>query len=93
MVQYQHWRYIHPWERIERGDSEQHVLETDGTPRPCPLRAQRREHMGVSAQDRGLSCRVGEAVSVILFSITGEEYRIGFDSSGRAVSKFHITSP
>ena len=29
----------------------------------------------------------------IPFSITGEEYGIGFDSSGRAVSKFHITSP
>ena len=27
------------------------------------------------------------------FSFTGEEYGIGFDSSGHAVSKFHITSP
>jgi len=39
-----------------------------------------------------------DAVSVkefryVPFSIAGEEYSIGFDASGRAVSKFHITSP
>ena len=32
MVQYQDWRYIHPWERIERGDTEQHVLQVMGRP-------------------------------------------------------------
>jgi hypothetical protein len=26
MVQYQDWRYIHPWERVARGDTEEHVV-------------------------------------------------------------------
>ena len=93
MVQYQDWRYIHPWERIERGDSEQHVLETMGRPDRVLF-----EHSAESTWESAHKIEDYHAESVkqfryIPFSITGEEYGIGFDSSGRAVSKFHITSP
>jgi len=93
MVQYQDWRYIHPWERIERGDTEQHVLQVMGRPNRVLF-----EHSDKGSWESGHKIDWYDAESLkqfryIPFSITGEEYGIGFDSSGRAVSKFHITSP
>jgi hypothetical protein len=92
-VQYQDWRYIHPWERIERGDTEEHILKVMGRPDRVVF-----EHSTYAPWETADKIEDYQAESVkqfryIPFSITGEEYGIGFDSSGHAVSKFHITSP
>jgi len=92
-VQYDDWRYIHPWERIKRGDAEQHVLQVMGRPTRILF-----EHADKASWESEHKIDWYDAESVkqfryVPFSITGEEYGIGFDSSGRAVSKFHITSP
>ena len=92
-VQYQDWRDIHPWERIERGETEQHVLQVVGQPTRVTV-----ERSTYGTWESAHKVEDYEAESVkrfryIPFSITGEEYDIEFDSSGRAVSKFHITSP
>jgi len=92
-VQYDDWRYIHPWERIERGDTEQHVLQVMG--RPSRILFEHADKASWESKDK-IDWYDAESVKqfrYIPFSITGEEYGIGFDSSGRAVSKFHITSP
>jgi hypothetical protein len=93
MVQYQDWRYIHPWERIERGDTEEHVLKIMGRPHRVVF-----EHSTYAPWETAHTIEENHVESVkqfgyIPFSITGEEYRVGFDESGHAVLKFHITSP
>ncbi len=92
-VQYQDWHYIHPWERIERGDTEEHVLQVMGRPDRVMF-----EHSTYGTWESANKVEDYDAESVkqfryIPFSITGEEYGIAFDASGHAVSKFHITSP
>src|SRR5882672_3521026 len=89
MVQYQDWRYIHPWERVARGDAEEHVVALLG-------RSHRviNEHSdkGSWESDKGIEYYDAESVKsfrYVPFSITGEEYEVSFDSSGRVVSKFH----
>lgn len=32
IVQYQDWRYVHPWQRVTRGDSEDRVVTLLGRP-------------------------------------------------------------
>jgi hypothetical protein len=92
-VQYQDWRYIHPWERIQRGDTEEHVLKVMGRPHRVVFE---RSTYAPWESERKVEEYETESVKqfrYVPFSITGEEYGIGFDSSGHAVSKFHITSP
>jgi len=93
MVRYQDWRYINPWESIQHGDTEEHVLKVMGSPHRVIL-----ERSTYAPWETEHKIEENKAESVkqfryIPFSITGEEYGIGFDSSGHAVSKFHITSP
>jgi hypothetical protein len=82
MVQYQDWRYIHPWERIQRGDTEQHVLQVMGRPDRVLF-----EHSDKASWESEHKIDWYDAESVkqfryIPFSITGEEYEVSFDSSG-----------
>ncbi len=93
IVQYQDWRYVHPWQRVARGDSEDRVVTLLG--RPHRVITERTEKVSWESE-RHIDWYDAECVKqfrYIPFSITGEEYGIGFDSSGHAVSKFHITSP
>jgi hypothetical protein len=93
IVQYQDWRYVRPWERVARGDSEEHVVTVLG--RPHRVVTERTEKVSWESEHH-IDWYDAECVKqfrYIPFSITGEEYGIGFDSSGHAVSKFHITSP
>ena len=92
-VAYQDWRYVHPWQRVVRGDSEDRVVALLG--QPHRITAERGYKIAWESE-RTIDWGEGECVKqyhYIPFSITGEEYIIGFDSSGRAVTKFHITSP
>jgi hypothetical protein len=93
IVQYQDWRYVHPWQRVARGDSEDHVVALLG--RPHRVITERTQKVSWESEHH-IDWYDAECVKqfrYIPFSITGEEYGIGFDSSGHAVSKFHITSP
>ena len=92
-VQYQDWRYIHPWERIQRGDTEQHVIELLGAPHRVIVERRTDATWESPQKIDEYDAESVKQYRYIPFSITGEEYGIGFDSSGRAVSKFHITSP
>jgi hypothetical protein len=92
-VQYQDWRYINPWEYIQRGDTEEHVLRVMG--RPDRVIFERGTYAPWESQHKVEEYQIDSVKQFryIPFSFTGEEYGIGFDSSGHAVSKFHITSP
>ena len=87
------WRYIDPWAKIARGDSEEHVLALLGPPhrvvteRTDKVSWESRHHIDYYDAD------CVKRFQYIPFSITGEEYDVGFDSSGHAISKVHITSP
>ncbi len=92
-ARYSDWRYIQPWQKVQRGDSEERVLALLG--RPDRVIA---EHSDKASWEFEHKVDWYDAESVkqfryIPFSITGEEYGISFDSSGHAVSKVHITSP
>jgi hypothetical protein len=92
-VQYQDWHYINPWKRILRGDTEEHVLKVMG--RPDRVIFERSTYAPWESQHKIEEYGV-ESVKQFRytpFSFTGEEYGVGFDASGHAVSKFHITSP
>ena len=89
----QDWRYVHPWQRVSRGDSEERVVALLGRPHRIVF-----EQTDKAAWESEHNIDWYNAESVkryryILLSITGEEYDVAFDSSGRAVSKFHVTSP
>lgn len=93
IVQYQDWRYVRPWQQVARDDSEDHVVALLG--RPHHVTAERTKRVSWESEHH-IDWYDAEAVKeyrYIPFSITGEEYGVGFDSSGHAVSKFHITSP
>ena len=90
---YQDSRYVHPWQRVARGDSEDQVVALLG--QPHKITAERGYKIAWESEHK-INWSDGECVKqyhYIPFSITGEEYLVGFDSSGRAVMKFHITSP
>ena len=92
-VEYQDWRYVHPWERVARGDPEDRVVALLG--RPDRITTDRSDKVAWESGHK-INWSDGECVKqfrYIPFSITGEEYDVGFDSSGHAVSKFHVTSP
>jgi hypothetical protein len=92
-AQYEDWRYIRPWQRVARGDTEDRVVALLGRPHRITM-----EHSDKGSWESGNKIEWFDAESVkhfryIPFSITGEEYEVSFDSSGHVVSKFHITSP
>jgi hypothetical protein len=92
-AQYEDWRYIRPWQRVTRGDTEDHVVALLGRPHRVIL-----EHSNKGSWESENNIEYYDVESVkdfryVPFSITGEEYEVSFDSSGHVVSKFHITSP
>jgi len=93
MVRYQDWRYINPWESIQRGDTEEHVLKVMGRPHRVIFERSTYAPWETEHKIEDYETESVKQFRYIPFSITGEEYGIGFDSSGHAVSKFHITSP
>ncbi len=87
------WRYIRPWQRVARGDSEERVVALLGRPHRV---INEHSDKGSWESDKGIEYYDAESVKsfrYVPFSISGEEYEVSFDSSGRVVSKFHITSP
>jgi hypothetical protein len=92
-AQYEEWRYIRPWERVSRGDTEEHVVALLGRPHRV---INEHSDKGSWESDKGIEYFDAESVKsfrYVPFSITGEEYDVRFDSSGHVVSKYHITSP
>jgi hypothetical protein len=93
IAEYEDWRYVHPWQRVAGGDSEERVVALLGRPHRVVV-----EWSAKASWESEHTIDWYDAESVkeyryVPFSITGEEYGVGFDSSGHAVSKFHITSP
>jgi hypothetical protein len=93
VVEYQDWRYVRPWQQVARGDSEEQVVALLG--RPHRITTERSDKVAWESEHK-IDWSEGESVKqyrYIPFSMTGEQYDVGFDSSGHAISKFHITSP
>jgi hypothetical protein len=87
------WRYVNPWHQVARGDTEDRVVTLVGHPHRVTT-----EPLDKVAWESKHTLDWYEADCVkqfhyVPFSITGEEYDVGFDSSGHVVSKFHVTSP
>jgi hypothetical protein len=93
IVQYQDWRYIRPLEHVARGDTEEHVIALLGQPHRIVVERSTKASWESEHKIDWYDAESVKQFRYVPFSITGEEYGIGFDSSGRAVSKFHITSP
>jgi hypothetical protein len=92
-AQYEDWRYIRPWQRVARGDTEDRVVALLGRPHRIIM-----EHSDKGSWESENKIEWFDAESVkdfryVPLSITGEEYEVSFDSSGCVVSKLHITSP
>jgi hypothetical protein len=90
---YVDWRYIRPWERVARGDTEDRVVALLGRPHRVIMK-----HSDKATWESEKRIEYYDAESVktfryVPFSFTGEEYEVSFDSSGHVISKFHITSP
>src|SRR5260370_38975207 len=93
IAEYQDWRYVRPWQRVVRGDSEDRVVGLLGQPhRVTTLRSDK-----VSWESQhtieGYDAECVKQFRYLPWSITGERYRVGFDPSGHAVSKYHLSSP
>jgi hypothetical protein len=93
MVGYQDWRYINRWERIQRGDTEERILKVMGRPHRVVFERSTYAPWATEHKVQEYEVESVKQFRYVPFSFTGEEYGIGFDSSGHAVSKFHITSP
>ena len=92
-IAYSDWRYERPFNRVLHGDSEDRVVSLLGRPHRIVVE---RFTNAPWESDGKIDWNKAESVKqfrYVPFSITGEEYAIGFDNSGRTVSKFHITSP
>jgi hypothetical protein len=87
------WRYDQPFERVARGDTEEHVIALLGKPHRIATEHQTRLawRSGEHEQQFDGDCVV--QFRYIPWSPTGDEYVIGFDSSKHATSKYEITSP
>lgn len=92
-AQYEDWRYIRPWERVARGDTEDRVPALLG--RPHRIVTERSDKGSWQAEGRieFYDADIAKNFRYVPFSITGEEYEVSFDPSGHVVSKYHITSP
>jgi len=78
------WRYIEPCQKVTRGDSEEHVLASLGRPHRAVIE---RSDKASWESEHKIDWYDAESVKqfrYVPFSITAEEYGIGFDSSGHA---------
>jgi hypothetical protein len=87
------WRYDQPFERVERGDTQERVITLLGKPHRTTA-----EHQTKLAWVSGDREEYFDGESVVQFryapwSPAGEEYIVGFDGTRRVVSKYEITSP
>jgi hypothetical protein len=92
-AQYEDWRYIRPWQRVARGDTEQRVIALLGRPHRIIAVHSDKATWEADGRVEWYDAESVKSFRYIPFSITGEEYEVSFDSSGRAVSKYHYTSP
>jgi hypothetical protein len=81
-AQYEDWRYIRPWQRVARGDTEDRVVALLGRPHRIIM-----EHSDKGSWESENKIEWFDAESVkdfryVPLSITGEEYEVSFDSSG-----------
>jgi hypothetical protein len=74
IVQYQDWRYIHPWERIQRRDTEQHVIELLGEPHRVIVERRTDATWESPQKIEDYGAESVKQYRYIPFSITGEEY-------------------
>ena len=83
---------IQPFEHIQRGDSESHVIARLGHPH----RITGAPENVVWVADGTVTKNQGNCVKEFWyepFSLTGEAYTVGFNSDGEVVSKYHYSSP
>jgi hypothetical protein len=92
-AQYEDWRYIRPWERVARGDTEGRVIALLGRPHRIVTEHSDKGSWQSEGKVEWYNADIAKDFRYVPFSITGEEYEVSFDSSGHVVSKFHITSP
>jgi hypothetical protein len=92
-AQYEDWRYIRPWQRVARGDSEERVIALLGRPHRIIEAPSDKAAWEADGRVEWYDAEFVKSFRYIPFSITGEEYEVSFDSSGRAVSKYHYSSP
>ena len=81
-----------PYEHIARGDSESQILGRLGR----PSRITGSPKFVAFDSDFTVTENHGECVKEFWYvpvSITGEAYTVGFNSQGKAVSKYHYSSP
>jgi hypothetical protein len=87
-------RYDKPYHRIVLGDSEAHVVALLG--RPYEISAPHDVLKETWADQESFGIAQLEIVRQYRYRvpvITGDEYVIGFDSDGHAVTKQYLTSP
>jgi hypothetical protein len=92
-ARYEDWRYIRPWQRVSRGDSEETVVALLGRPHRIVFEQTNNASWESEHNIDWYNAESVKRYRYIPLSMTGEEYDVAFDSSGRAVSKVHITSP
>lgn len=92
-AQYVDWRYIRPWERVARGDTEDRVVALLGHPHRIVTERSDKGSWQSEGRVEFYDADVAKDFRYVPFSITGEEYQVSFDPSGHVVSKYHITSP
>lgn len=90
---YVDWRYVTPWEHVARGDTEDRVIALLGRPHRVIVQHSDKGSWQSDHHVEWFDADIAKDFKYVPFSITGEEYEVSFDPSGRVVSKFHITSP
>jgi hypothetical protein len=90
---YVDWRYVEPWRKVARGDSEERVLALLGHPQRVIVEHSDKASWESEHKIDWYDAECVKQICYVPFSITGEEYCVGFDSSGHAISKVHVTSP
>jgi hypothetical protein len=91
-AQYEEWRYIRPWERVARGDSEDRVLTLLGHPHRILTQRSDKGSWQAEGKVEFYDADIAKSFRYVPFSITAEEYEVSFDPSGHVVSKYHFTS-
>jgi hypothetical protein len=88
------WRYDTPYHRIAQTDTETRVVALLG--RPYEISAPHDVLKETWSNEESFGTAQREIVKQYRYRvpiITGDEYIIGFDSDGHAVTKQHLTSP
>ena len=91
--EYQEWRYVRPWRQVGHGDSEQRVMELLGTPHSVEAWQSEQASWESDHKIEYYNAEVKERFRYLPLSFSGEEYCVGFDHTGHATSKYHISSP